>query len=54
MSWKKYFTPVPTGNNPTGAYSPFSQRGGNTGVGPAASIVLNVTINTTQWIVILK
>ena len=37
MSWKKYFTPVPTGNNPTGAYSPFSQRGGNTGVGPAAS-----------------
>jgi hypothetical protein len=37
MSWKKYFTPVPTGNNPTGAYSPFSQRGGNTGIGPAAA-----------------
>jgi len=24
MSWKKYFTPVPTGNNPNGSYSPFA------------------------------
>jgi len=32
MSWKKYFTPVKTGNNPNGGYSPFSQRGvGNPG-----------------------
>ena len=22
MSWKKYFTPVPTGDNPRGNYSP--------------------------------
>ena len=26
MSWKKYFTPVPTGDNPNGAYSPLSYR----------------------------
>jgi hypothetical protein len=32
MSWKKYFTPVKTGNNPNGSYSPFSGRGvGNPG-----------------------
>jgi hypothetical protein len=32
MSWKKYFTPVPTGNNSSGSYSPFSGR--NTGANP--------------------
>ena len=36
MSWKKHFTPVPTGNNPNGSYSPFSQRG-TAGPGPAAA-----------------
>ena len=36
MSWKKYFTPVPTGNNPNGSYSPFSQRGTGS-IGPAAA-----------------
>lgn len=36
MSWKRYFTPVPTGNNAGGSYSPFSfTRLG--GVGPAAT-----------------
>ena len=36
MSWKKYFTPVPTTDNKNGSYSPFSLRGqGN--VGPAAA-----------------
>ena len=36
MSWKKYFTPVPTVNNISGSYSPFTLRGNN-GVGPAAA-----------------
>jgi hypothetical protein len=36
MSWKKFFTPVPTSMNNSGSYSPFSFKGG-TGVGPAAS-----------------
>ena len=36
MSWKKHFNPVPTGNNPNGSYSPFSQKG-NSGMGPAAA-----------------
>ena len=36
MSWKKYFTPVPTSMNSSGSYSPFSFKGG-TGVGPAAA-----------------
>tara|TARA_B110000503_G_scaffold130815_1_gene204639 strand:+ start:619 stop:2328 length:1710 start_codon:yes stop_codon:yes gene_type:complete len=36
MSWKKYFTPVPTSMNNSGSYSPFSFKGG-TGVGPAAA-----------------
>ena len=38
MSWKKYFTPVPTGNNPSGSYSPFTNAssGGNM-AGPARS-----------------
>jgi hypothetical protein len=36
MSWKKHFTPVKTGNNPDGSYSPFtSARGGNSQAGPA-------------------
>lgn len=34
MSWKKYFTPVQTGNNPTGSYSPFTRSTGS-GPGPA-------------------
>ena len=36
MSWKKYFTPVPTTDNRNGSYSPFSLKGNN-GVGPAAA-----------------
>ena len=36
MSWKKYFTPVPTSMSNSGSYSPFSFKGG-TGVGPAAA-----------------
>jgi len=36
MSWKKYFTPVPTNMNATGSYSPFSFARG-TGLGPAAA-----------------
>jgi len=38
MSWKKYFTPVQTGNNPNGSYSPFTnaKNGGNM-AGPARS-----------------
>jgi len=35
MSWKKYFQPVPTGNNPTGSYSPLSTRSHGTQPGPA-------------------
>ena len=39
MSWKKYFTPVPTGNNPQGSYSPFTnmKNGGSALAGPARS-----------------
>jgi len=36
MSWKKFFTPVPTSNNVSGSYSPFSFKGGNA-PGPAAT-----------------
>ena len=36
MSWKKYFTPVPTSANTSGSYSPFSLTKGQ-GVGPAAA-----------------
>ena len=35
MSWKKYFTPVPTGNNSSGSYSPFSGRNNGSNPGPA-------------------
>ena len=36
MSWKKYFTPVPTGDNPGGNYSPSGGgRGGSGNAGPA-------------------
>ena len=35
MSWKKHFTPVQTGNNPSGSYSPFSNKGNMTQAGPA-------------------
>ena len=36
MSWKKYFTPVPTGDNPGGNYSPLGGgRGGSGSPGPA-------------------
>jgi len=35
MSWKKYFTPVPTGDNPSGSYSPLSGRGSSARPGPA-------------------
>jgi hypothetical protein len=37
MSWKKYFTPVPTGNNPSGAYSPLGGVKGGNNPGPARS-----------------
>lgn len=36
MSWKKYFTPVPTSMNASGSYSPFSFKSGS-GMGPAAA-----------------
>jgi hypothetical protein len=36
MSWKKFFTPVPTNTNAIGSYSPFSFARG-TGLGPAAA-----------------
>ncbi len=36
MTWRKYFTPVPTSQNLTGSYSPFSFTRG-TGLGPAAA-----------------
>ena len=35
MSWKKYFTPVATGSNPSGSYSPFSSRSIGSQPGPA-------------------
>jgi hypothetical protein len=38
MSWKKHFTPVKTGNNPEGSYSPFTRAGnGSSQAGPAKS-----------------
>ena len=37
MSWKKYFTPVATGDNQNGSYSPFSSRGNGNMAGPARS-----------------
>ena len=37
MSWKKYFTPVPTGNNPSGSYSPFTNAKSGSMAGPARS-----------------
>ena len=38
MSWKKHFTPVKTGNNPEGSYSPFTRAGSGGGqAGPAKS-----------------
>ena len=37
MSWKRYFTPVPTGDNQNGSYSPFSSRGNGNMAGPARS-----------------
>jgi len=36
MSWKKYFTPVPTGDNVSGSYSPINgRRAGGNQAGPA-------------------
>ena len=35
MSWKKYFTPVATGSNPSGSYSPLSGRTIGSQPGPA-------------------
>jgi hypothetical protein len=35
LSWKKHFTPVQTGNNPEGSYSPFTRSGNGTNPGPA-------------------
>ena len=37
MSWKKYFTPVPTGNNQNGSYSPFTTKNSGNMAGPARS-----------------
>ena len=34
MSWKRYFTPVPTGSNRDGSYSPLGGSS-NQGMGPA-------------------
>jgi|TARA_Y100000015_G_scaffold11675_1_gene11170 hypothetical protein len=36
VSWKKFFTPVPTQSNANGSYSPFSMKG-QAGPGPAAA-----------------
>ena len=35
MSWKRYFTPIPTENNPSGNYGPLGGRNGGNGIGPA-------------------
>ena len=37
MSWKKHFTPVATGDNQGGSYSPFTSRGTGNMAGPARS-----------------
>src|SRR6056300_1549429 len=37
MSWKKYFTPVPTGDNTSGGYSPISGGSASSRPGPARS-----------------
>ena len=37
MSWKKYFTPVQTGDNINGSYSPINGAGANGRPGPARS-----------------
>ena len=37
MSWKKYFTPIPTGDNASGSYSPFTARSSGNLAGPAKS-----------------
>ena len=37
MSWKKHFTPVKTGDNQGGSYSPFTSRGNGNMAGPARS-----------------
>ena len=37
MSWKKYFTPVPTGDNMGGSYGPISGRSAASRPGPARS-----------------
>ena len=37
MSWKKYFTPVKTGDNPNGVYSPIAGRASSGLAGPARS-----------------
>ena len=37
MSWKKYFTPVQTGDNMNGSYSPINGAGANGRPGPARS-----------------
>ena len=35
MSWKRYFNPVQTGDNPGGSYSPLGNRGQGSSPGPA-------------------
>ena len=37
MSWKKHFTPVPTGDNPNGSYGPISGASAGSRPGPARS-----------------
>ena len=37
MSWKKHFTPVATGDNQNGSYSPFTSKGSGNMAGPARS-----------------
>ena len=37
MSWKKHFTPVATGDNQSGSYSPFTSKGSGNMAGPARS-----------------
>ena len=37
LSWKKYFTPIPTGDNTNGSYSPFTAKSSGNLAGPAKS-----------------
>ena len=48
MSWKKYFTPVPTGDNQSGSYSPFSGRGTASTIGKGFLMNPNMAWNQSS------